>query len=69
MVQLFIRLVVTLALEVKFLNTGDVKLITALIVICALILPQFSERRKMKTRKKKRLGELQQLHNSLKEGE
>lgn len=61
------QLVVALALEVKFLNTGDVKLITALIVICALILPQFSERRKMKSRKKKRLGELQQLHNSLKE--
>ena len=59
------QLVVALALEVKFLNTGDVKLITALIVIFALVLPQFSERRKMKKRKKKRLGELQQL--SLKE--
>lgn len=62
------RLVVTLALRVEFLETGDVKLITALIVICALILPQFSERRKMKTRKKKRLSELQHFHNSLKEG-
>lgn len=63
------RIVVTLALRVDFLDTGDVKLITALIVICALILPQFSERRKMKVRKKKRLSELQQLHRSLKEGE
>lgn len=63
------RLVVTLALLVKFLKTGDVKLITALIVICALILPQFFDRRKMKVRKKKRLGELKQIQNSLKEGE
>ena len=63
------RIVVALALDLKFLNlnAGDVKLITALIVICALILPQFSERRKMKKRKKKRLGELQELHHSLKE--
>lgn len=65
------KLVVTLALQVKFLKleTGDLKIITALIVICALILPQFFERRKMKARKKKRLSELQQIHRSLKEGE
>ena len=34
------RLIVTLALRVEFLETGDMKLITAVIVIIALILPE-----------------------------
>ena len=35
------RIVLGLALRVDFLDTGDMKLITAVIVIAALILPQF----------------------------
>jgi putative ABC transport system permease protein len=45
------RIVITLALRVQFLETGDVKLITALIVIMALILPQFLSARMEKRRK------------------
>lgn len=62
------RIVVTFALRVDFLEPGDVKLITALIVILALILPQFTDRRKEKARKKKRLQELRQLHQSTMKG-
>ena len=53
------RIIVTLAMQVKFLDTGDLKLITAVIVIIALILPKVLEKQKMKKRKKKRLAELQ----------
>ncbi|MGE7601332.1 ABC transporter permease [Peribacillus sp. NPDC097675] len=56
------RIVVTLALRVKFFDTGDVKVITALIVIGALVIPQISEKQKEKSRKKKRLKELQMRH-------
>ncbi|WP_110927518.1 ABC transporter permease [Bacillus massiliglaciei] len=56
------RIVVTFALRFNFLETGDVKLITALIVIGALIIPQVSERRKVRSRKKKRLKELKFSH-------
>ncbi|MGN1402126.1 MAG: ABC transporter permease [Bacillus sp. (in: firmicutes)] len=52
------RIVVTLAMQAKFLDTGDMKLITALIVIVALILPTFIDKWKAKQRKKKRLLEL-----------
>ena len=50
------RLVVTLALRVEFLNPGDMKLITALIVLVALTMPKILEainERKRKARKKK----------------
>lgn len=50
------RLVVTLALRVEFLNPGDMKLITALIVLIALTAPKVFEliaERKRKARKKK----------------
>ncbi|OIK09304.1 ABC transporter permease [Bacillus sp. MUM 13] len=65
------RLVVSLALQVKFLQTGDVKLITAIIVIGALILPQISGYRKKESRKKKRLEELRlsKLNSKNKGGE
>lgn len=53
------RLVVALALQVQFLQTGDVKLITAAIVIGALIIPQLKDKQKEKSMKKKRLKELQ----------
>lgn len=51
------RIVLGLALRVDFLDTGDMKLITAIIVICALILPQYFEKKREKSRKAKRLGE------------
>lgn len=53
------RIIVTLAMQVKFLDTGDLKLITAIIVIIALILPKVLDKQKTKKRKKKRLAELQ----------
>lgn len=51
------RIVLGLALRVDFLDTGDMKLITAVIVICALILPQFFEKQREKRRKAKRHAE------------
>ncbi|MFC4388090.1 ABC transporter permease [Gracilibacillus marinus] len=48
------RIVLTLALKVKFLETGDAKLITAVIVIIALIAPKLIKANKEKRRKKKR---------------
>jgi len=44
-----------LALRVEFLDTGDMKLITAVIVIVALVLPKVNDSWKEKQRKKKRL--------------
>lgn len=49
------RLIVTLALRVEFLETGDMKLITAVIVIIALIVPKINDSRKEKQRKKRRM--------------
>lgn len=49
------RIVVTLALRADFLETGDMKLITALLVIIALIAPQIiNSRREKKRRLEKR---------------
>ncbi|WHY75610.1 ABC transporter permease [Neobacillus sp. WH10] len=45
------RIVVTLALRVKFLEPGDMKLITALIVIIALTTPKIIESSKEKKRR------------------
>ena len=53
------RTVVTFALKVDFLETGDLKLITAIIVIAALVTPKLIEATKIKNRrKKKRLEQL-----------
>ena len=49
------RIIVTLALRVEFLDTGDMKLITAIIVIVALVLPKVNDSWKEKQRKKKRM--------------
>jgi putative tryptophan/tyrosine transport system permease protein len=49
------RIIVTLALRVDFLETGDMKMITAFIVICALIIPKALSQFKVKRNKKKRL--------------
>ncbi|CAM3724653.1 ABC transporter permease [Aeromicrobium ponti] len=51
------RIVVTMALRVEFLEPGDMKLITATIVILALIMPKVIDRTKEKKRKAKRLAE------------
>ena len=51
------RVILGLALRVPFLDTGDMKLITAVIVICALILPQYFEKNREKRRKAKRHAE------------
>ncbi|MEG0385392.1 ABC transporter permease [Solibacillus cecembensis] len=50
------RLIYALALRVGWLDTGDMKLITAIIVILALIIPQVLNKQKEKKRKAKRLA-------------
>lgn len=47
------RLVVALSLRVEFLDTGDMKLITALLVICALVVPKLIESQREKNKKQK----------------
>lgn len=55
------RLVVTFALRVEFLNSSDLKLITATIVVFALVVPNIIESQREKRRKqKKRLALLQE---------
>ncbi|MEK4228277.1 ABC transporter permease [Solibacillus sp. FSL H8-0538] len=49
------RLIYAIALRVGWLDTGDMKLITAIIVILALVIPQVLDKRKEKKRKAKRL--------------
>lgn len=49
------RIVLALALRMQFLDASDMKLITAIIVILALIIPQMIEKQKNKKRKAKRL--------------
>lgn len=51
------RIVLALALRVGWLDTGDMKLITAVIVVLALTIPQIFEKQKEKKRKAKRLQE------------
>lgn len=51
------RIVLALALKVKFLETGDMKLITATIVILALTIPKILDAQKEKKRKQKRRNE------------
>ncbi|MFT4414019.1 ABC transporter permease [Fredinandcohnia humi] len=53
------RIVVSLALRVDFLQPGDMKLITATIVIIALVLPKVLEG----TREKRRRAKRQQMSN------
>lgn len=54
------RIVVTLALRVDFLDTGDMKLITALLVIAALVSPKIVQTRKEKKRRLQKRAELAQ---------
>jgi putative tryptophan/tyrosine transport system permease protein len=63
------RIIVTLALRVDFLETGDMKMITAFIVICALVIPKVWGQFKDKRNKKKRLlASQEKISYSLKEG-
>ncbi|MBU0905450.1 MAG: ABC transporter permease [Firmicutes bacterium] len=63
------RIVLGLALRVDFLDTGDMKLITAVIVIVALILPQYFDKKREKNRKAKRHAErLLEYQQSLSKG-
>lgn len=52
------RIVVTLALRVDFLETGDMKLITAILVIVALVAPKMIKARKEKMRRLKKRAQL-----------
>ncbi len=61
------RIVVALALRVDFLETGDMKLITAVIVIFALVAPKVIENFREKKRRKQRHAD--QLANMQKDGE
>lgn len=54
------RVVVTMALRVEFLETGDMKLITALLVIAALVAPKIIHARKEKKRRLKKKAQLSQ---------
>ncbi|WP_112179520.1 MULTISPECIES: ABC transporter permease [Paraliobacillus] len=53
------RIVVTFALRLDFLDTGDMKLITSLMVIIALVVPKIIDRQKEANRKKRKRQELQ----------
>ncbi|MFD1360906.1 ABC transporter permease [Lentibacillus salinarum] len=58
------RIIVILALRVDFLETGDMKVITAVIVIGALVAPKLIQARK---EKKRRLAKRHQLGRQVKE--
>ena len=51
------RMIYALALRVEWLDSGDMKLITAFIVILALVIPQMLGKYKEKKRKARRLEE------------
>lgn len=57
------RIIVALALRVDFLETGDMKLITAFIVVLALVLPKVIDVYKEKSKRKKRQMSFQQNVN------
>jgi putative ABC transport system permease protein len=52
------RIVVSLALRVDFLKAGDMKLITATIVVLALILPKIIDANKEKKRKQRKRAQM-----------
>ena len=53
------RFVVTLALRSKFLETGDMKLITAVLVIIALITPKIIQSQREKKRRREKQAQLE----------
>src|SRR5690625_4427103 len=52
------RIVVTMALRVEFLETGDMRLITAILVIGALVAPRIIHSRREKKRRMRKQAEL-----------
>ncbi|MGG0719180.1 ABC transporter permease [Robertmurraya massiliosenegalensis] len=64
------RIIVSLALRVEFLETGDMKLITAFIVVAALVIPKIIDLQREKQKKKKRLlASKQKINAKEKSGE
>ncbi|MDF1507362.1 ABC transporter permease [Robertmurraya sp. DFI.2.37] len=64
------RVIVSLALRVEFLETGDMKLITAFIVVSALVIPKMIEWQRDKQKKKKRLlASKEKMNDEEKSGE
>lgn len=63
------RVVISLALQVEFLDTGDLKLITAIVVIIALVIPYAMGKYKEKKRRAKRRAELMRQVATMPEGE
>lgn len=63
------RIVIALAMQIKIFDTGDLKLLTAIIVIIALVLPKVFEKRKDRKRKAKRKAERLAQLTGKKEGE
>ncbi|MEW8987539.1 MAG: ABC transporter permease, partial [Bacillus sp. (in: firmicutes)] len=59
------RIIVSIALRVQFLETGDMKLITACIVIIALIIPKLLDSQRERKRKRKRLMEASKKQSSV----
>ncbi|MFB5661347.1 ABC transporter permease [Alteribacillus sp. HJP-4] len=62
------RIVVSLALRVEFLETGDMKLITAVIVIGALVTPKLLESRREKRRRLRKRKEIEDITDREEEG-
>ncbi len=62
------RIIYALALRIDFLDTGDMKLITAIIVILALVVPQIIDKQKEKKRKAKRIAERISVQASVGQG-
>lgn len=62
------RIVVALALRVEWLKASDLKLITAIIVIIALVLPSVQRAVKQKANAKKRSAELLELALQMNKG-
>lgn len=60
------RLVVAMALRVEFLDAGDLKLITAVIVILALVIPKMLEKRRDIRRKQKKRAALSYVESQAK---
>src|SRR5690606_41582228 len=54
------RIVVTIALRVEFLDTSDMKMITAFIVMLALVTPRIIQTRKDKKRRLQKRAALEQ---------
>lgn len=59
------RIIVSIALRVQFLETGDMKLITACIVIIALVIPKLLDSERERKRKRKRLMEARKKQSSV----